>query len=143
VSIEQLQLCNHLFSVTLSPWLREIEMPRKPTEIVPLMLRLRESLRHRLEQAAKHNDVSMNAEIIDRLEKSFSSEDMKGLLEESAQAAAEESVKRVRELLLGLQQQLSEIERNRVAEPKPQPRRASRLRVLKGKRSRRDSHEAT
>jgi hypothetical protein len=49
-------------------------MARKPTELVPLMLRLRESLRKQLEKAAKAHDVSMNTEINDRLEHSFERE---------------------------------------------------------------------
>jgi hypothetical protein len=49
-------------------------MARKTTELVPLMLRLREGLRKKLERAAKTNDVSMNQEITDRLEYSFERE---------------------------------------------------------------------
>jgi len=49
-------------------------MARKTTELVPLMLRLREGLRKQLEKAAKARDVSMNQEINDRLERSFERE---------------------------------------------------------------------
>jgi hypothetical protein len=46
-------------------------MARKPTDTVQLNLRFSEALRRRLERAAKNNDCSLNAEIVDRLEKSF------------------------------------------------------------------------
>jgi hypothetical protein len=48
---------------------------RKATEIVPTMLRIREDLRKRLEREAKNNDVSMNQEITDRLERSLAQDD--------------------------------------------------------------------
>ena len=44
---------------------------RKKTDIVPLMLRLRESLRKQLQDAARVKDVSLNSEIVERLEESF------------------------------------------------------------------------
>jgi hypothetical protein len=44
---------------------------RKKTAIVGLQLRLRESLRRRIEAAAKAEDRSLNSEIVDRLETSF------------------------------------------------------------------------
>lgn len=82
-------------------------MARKPTEIVPLMLRLRESLRHRLEQVAKQADRSMNAEIVDRLEKSFSRDDLKKMLAQEFMAARksfiEENDSRLEELRLDLE----------------------------------------
>jgi plasmid stability protein len=46
-------------------------MVRKPTELRPVMTRLPERLRSRLEREAARNDRSMNAEIIHRLEQSF------------------------------------------------------------------------
>ncbi len=46
-------------------------MARKLTDTVPLMLRLRESLRRKIEKAAKRDRRSMNYEINLRLEKSF------------------------------------------------------------------------
>jgi hypothetical protein len=49
-------------------------MTRKPADLVPLLLRLREDLRHRLEQAAGRNQRSLNAEVAHRLEQSFQSE---------------------------------------------------------------------
>lgn len=50
-------------------------MARKPTELRPIMTRIPEGLRHRLERVAAKNDRSMNAEIIHRLEQSFERED--------------------------------------------------------------------
>jgi Arc-like DNA binding dprotein len=47
-------------------------MARKPTELRPLMVRIPESLRRRLEKEAAKQDRSMNAEIIHRLDQSFS-----------------------------------------------------------------------
>jgi hypothetical protein len=49
-------------------------MARKTLELVTLTLRLREGLRKKLEKAAKTSDVSMNQEILDRLEYSFERE---------------------------------------------------------------------
>ena len=46
-------------------------MARKPTELRPIMTRVPEGLRRKLEREAKRNDRSMNAEIIHRLEQSF------------------------------------------------------------------------
>jgi hypothetical protein len=46
-------------------------MAKKPTEIVPTMLRMREDLRKRLEREAKKRDHSLNAEMVERLEASF------------------------------------------------------------------------
>jgi hypothetical protein len=50
-------------------------MARKPTELRPLMARLPEALRQRLERAAERNARSMNAEMIDRLQASFERQD--------------------------------------------------------------------
>lgn len=46
-------------------------MPRKPKDIVPIMLRIREHLRRRLESEAKKRAYSLNYEIARRLEDSF------------------------------------------------------------------------
>ena len=46
-------------------------MAKKSTAIVPTMLRIREDLRKRLEREAKKRDHSLNAEMVERLEKSF------------------------------------------------------------------------
>lgn len=47
---------------------------RKQTAIVGLKVRLREPLRKKLEVAAKQKGVSLNAELVARLEESFLSE---------------------------------------------------------------------
>jgi hypothetical protein len=49
-------------------------MAKKSTEIVPIMLRVREDLRKRLEREAKKRVHSLNAEMVERLEKSFAKE---------------------------------------------------------------------
>ena len=46
-------------------------MPPKPPAIVNLKLRIRESLRRKIEVAAKKNDTSLNAEFVKRVEASF------------------------------------------------------------------------
>jgi hypothetical protein len=46
-------------------------MARKPTDTVALTLRIREELRRRLQREADKDDVSLNWEIIRRLEGSF------------------------------------------------------------------------
>ena len=54
---------------------------RKPTAIVGLKVRLREPLRKKLEVAAKKKGVSLNAELVARLEKSFLSEGLQDRME--------------------------------------------------------------
>jgi uncharacterized protein YecA (UPF0149 family) len=76
-------------------------MPRRPTEVVQVNLRLRERLRRRLEQAARKRDVSLNFEMHSRLEQSFEQQDQRGLdnvradfellLERSAKAVHEQN----------------------------------------------------
>lgn len=51
-------------------------MKRRPTDRVQIGLRLRESLRARLEAAAKRSDISINEEIVDRLDRSFDRQDL-------------------------------------------------------------------
>jgi hypothetical protein len=51
-------------------------MARKATELRPVMTRIPEGLRRRLERAASNNDRSMNAEIMSRLEESFEHESL-------------------------------------------------------------------
>jgi hypothetical protein len=50
-------------------------MPPKPPAIVNLKLRIRESLRRKIEVAAKKNDTSLNAEFVKRVEASFQHEE--------------------------------------------------------------------
>jgi hypothetical protein len=49
-------------------------MPRKPSAILQYKLRIRESLRRRIEKAAEKNKVSANYEMVSRLERSFDQE---------------------------------------------------------------------
>ena len=49
--------------------------PRDRTAVVQLKTRLREPLRARLEAGAKRRGVTLNTEIVDRLEQSFAKED--------------------------------------------------------------------
>jgi ribosomal protein L18E len=46
-------------------------MPRKPVDIAHVNLRIREHLRQRLETAAKQNRISLNGEVMRRLEASL------------------------------------------------------------------------
>ena len=46
-------------------------MSRRASSAVGLQLRFSEQLRRKIEKAARDNDRSMNAEIVDRLENSF------------------------------------------------------------------------
>jgi hypothetical protein len=64
-----------------SPQVKGYQMARKPTELRPLMTRIPERLRRRLEKAAARIDRSMNAEIIHRLEQSFERDDAAKRLE--------------------------------------------------------------
>jgi hypothetical protein len=68
-------------------------MARKPTDIVQYKLRIRESLRRRIEQAAKKNGVSANQEMVGRLERSFEQETQRKL-----DLVAEELAKQTRHL---------------------------------------------
>jgi len=49
-------------------------MARKPSDLVMTSLRLREALRRRIEKAAEKNGVSLNHEMVSRLERSFDKE---------------------------------------------------------------------
>jgi hypothetical protein len=49
-------------------------MPRKPSDILQYKLRIRESLRRRIEKTAEKNKVSANQEMVNRLERSFDQE---------------------------------------------------------------------
>jgi hypothetical protein len=46
-------------------------LPRKPVDIAHVNLRIREHLRQRLETAAKQNRISLNGEVMQRLEASL------------------------------------------------------------------------
>jgi hypothetical protein len=70
-------------------------MPRKLTDTVQLKLRFDEKLRRRLEREANQNKRSMNAEIIDRLEKSFAKQDEGKLLAAVTATTAEVQALRI------------------------------------------------
>lgn len=53
-------------------------MARPKSATIDLKVRMKEPLRARIERAAKHRGVSLNAEIVDRVEKSFQQEDALG-----------------------------------------------------------------
>jgi plasmid stability protein len=78
-------------SVGVIVLLRKCAMARKPTELRPLMLRIPEALRKRIEVEATKNDRSMNAEIIHRLQDSFQKEERAALIQEAAAEAAANS----------------------------------------------------
>ena len=65
-------------------------MARKVTDTVQLNLRFSEALRRRLERAAKNNDCSLNAEIVDRLEKSFDLPDLTNAVAEAVRTVLQE-----------------------------------------------------
>ena len=74
-------------------------MARKLTDTVKLQVRLSERLRRRLEQAATHNDWSMNTEIVNRLDVSFQRGDQKEMLEKAVRNAVEAQQELSRKLL--------------------------------------------
>lgn len=57
---------------------RDCPMPRKKSDTAQLKVRLRESLRSRLERAAKASAHPLNSEIVARLEQSFRAEEALG-----------------------------------------------------------------
>jgi hypothetical protein len=65
---------------------------RKLTDTVKLQVRLSERLRRRLEQAAKHNKCSMNTEIVDRLDASFTKEELEKALGDTSEQAIHSAV---------------------------------------------------
>jgi predicted HicB family RNase H-like nuclease len=64
-------------------------MTRKQSATVGLRVRFREPLRKKLELAAKKKGVSLNAELIERLEKSFRYDDELATLRETAKNMSE------------------------------------------------------
>jgi hypothetical protein len=61
-------------------------MARKQSAIIGLRVRFREPLRKKLELAAKKKGVSLNAELIERLEKSFRYDDELATMRETAKS---------------------------------------------------------
>jgi hypothetical protein len=70
---------------------------RKLTDTVKLQVRLSERLRRRLEQAAKHNDWSMNTEIVSRLDTSFLEKEQEKLIAVAIEQAATATAGRLRQ----------------------------------------------
>jgi plasmid maintenance system antidote protein VapI len=66
-------------------------MARKLTDTAHLRLRFDEKLRRRVEREAARNNRSMNADIADRLEKSFEREEQRFLMVQAATAALTEA----------------------------------------------------
>jgi len=56
---------------------KTLKKPRKQSAWVVISLRIKEPLRKQIETSAKHNGVSMNREITDRLVKSFTEEELR------------------------------------------------------------------
>src|SRR5262245_60447666 len=67
-------------------------------DAVHLRLRLTGQLRRRLEQAATRNSNSLNAEIIDRLERSFAKDDVNKVIEKTVETTLQTRRARVEEL---------------------------------------------
>jgi hypothetical protein len=63
-------------------------MVRKGQELRPVMTRIPEGLRRRLEREAEQNRRSMNAEIIHRLEQSFQRQDQKEMINAAVKSSA-------------------------------------------------------
>jgi Arc-like DNA binding domain len=82
----------------MSRWVVRLEVKmakgdrKKTHDIVPLMLRLREGLRQKLAKDAERKATSLNAEIVDRLEGSYSVEEKMKLV----RSALEKQLKDVR-----------------------------------------------
>jgi hypothetical protein len=72
--------------VPAAPSIKGWRMARKLTDTAHLKLRFDEKLRRRIEREAARNNRSMNAEIADRLEKSFEREEERSLMVQAATA---------------------------------------------------------
>ena len=67
-------------------------MARKVKDTPHLRLRVEPSLLTRLEKAAEKNERTLTGEIVDRLEWSFRREDLKALIEATAQRVSEKLI---------------------------------------------------
>jgi len=74
-------------------------MARKLSETVQLKLRFSEELRRKLEKAAERGGQSMNAEIIARLEGSFTRHDVESAVELAAKMAAEATIREITKVI--------------------------------------------
>jgi Arc-like DNA binding dprotein len=77
-------------------------MARKTTELRPLMTRIPEGLRRRLEHAAKKADRSMNGEIIARLAESFEREDQEAVFQRYLAGVRQENDEHVARVIHGM-----------------------------------------
>jgi glutamyl-tRNA reductase len=71
---------------------------RKRTDVVKLQLRIREGLRRQLEDAARVKDVSLNSEMVSRLEESFTRASMQDELNKT-RAIVRDEVEKLKERL--------------------------------------------
>jgi hypothetical protein len=90
-------------------------MARKPQELRPVMTRIPEGLRRRLERSAGKSGRSMNAEIIHRLEESFRLEQSLIGIEELSASVQERAAKQVREEAARFETEIRRLEDVRVA----------------------------
>lgn len=60
---------------------------RKPNEVVQVGLRMPEALRDKVERAAKKSDVSLNSELVRRIELSFEQPEMTTVIETAVASA--------------------------------------------------------
>jgi hypothetical protein len=64
-------------------------MPKKPADLIAVKVRLRERTRRNLEAEAKRNGVSVNMEIVNRVERSFSEQAITAVIADTANKTAE------------------------------------------------------
>src|SRR6266487_4808385 len=88
-------------------------MHRLPTAIVNLKLRLEERLRRQLEREARKADRSMNAEIIDRLEKSFVEPALVERIDAAVKSGNDEVARRLAEIQSTFNELSSTLHRSR------------------------------
>ena len=76
-------------------------MARKPQELRPVMVRIPEGVRRRLEREAVRNGRSMNTEIIHRLERSFLGSEIAQVAQQAGTTAVEKLVSTLMDPALG------------------------------------------
>jgi Arc-like DNA binding domain len=91
-------------------------MARKRTELRPVMVRLPETLRRRVERDAERNGRSMNTEIIHRLEQSFAEVDLRDTVE-SLRVGQAETGKALQEMQRNLTTALFDMSQGLFKEP--------------------------
>jgi hypothetical protein len=70
---------------------------KKATELVQFKLRIREGLRRQIEREANKNGRSVNAEAVERLERSFEQQQTAEVIKDTARTAAFDAVQLVLE----------------------------------------------